>query len=217
MQTLKVLKNAKRGILSFLLHYANRETKHVNFYKVKNKLLQKYGEHIGYDIQFIEGKKCWSCDGTGLYSKYDYYTKSFYKEWCWNCHEGWYKRPTWNILQRLKFGKYTFHQPFKRVYEKPEIETPIIEGYIDHNRTKYGGLAVFILCLIYENGYLKRFYNESGIGWRCYWWEPRNWVLNAIHIYKNGRNSYPARQLKEKLRKYFPPKPIVYDTEDLPF
>jgi hypothetical protein len=41
--------------------------------------------------------------------------------------------------------------------------------------------------------------------------------LNAIHIYKNGRNSYPARQLKEKLKKYFPPKPIVYDTEDLPF
>lgn len=215
MQTLKVLKNAKRGILSFLLHYANRETKHENFYKVKNQLLSKYGEHIGYDIQFIEGKKCFACDGTSVYWKH--YHGEWHAEDCYRCYGGWYKRPTWNILQRLKFGKYTFHQPFKRVYEMPEIETPIIEGYIDHTSAKYGALAVFILCLIYEKGYLKRFYNENGIGWAVYWWYPRNYVYNTIHIIKHGRNSYPIRHLKEKFRKYFPPKPIEYDTEELPF
>lgn len=208
--------NAKRGILSFLLHYANRETKHEKFYQVKNQILKKHGQHIGYDIQFIEGKKCFSCDGTGLYEKWDR-DDGWYKEPCWNCYSGWFKRPCWNILQRLKFGKYIFHQPFKRVYEKPEIETPIIEGYIDHTSTKYGGLAVFILCLIYERHYLKRFYNENGLGWRVYWWYPRNWVPCAIHIHKNGFNSYPARRIKERFRKYFPAKQIECDPEELPF
>lgn len=204
-----------RRILPFLLHHANRDSTHENFYKVKDIILKKYGEHVGYDIQFIEGSKCWSCNGTGVYMRH--YYGEWHGETCYRCYGGWYKRPTWNILQRLKFGKYTFHIPYKRVYERPEIETTIIEGYIDHAYTKYGAVAVFILCLIYEKGYLKRFYNESGMGWRSCWWLPRNYVLNAIHIIKNGRNSYPARRFKERIKKWFPPKQIQCDTEDLPF
>src|SRR5687767_8378355 len=54
-----------KWILSHLLHHANRETKMDEFYRIKDKILTKYGKVIGYDVQFIEGKKCKSCGGFG--------------------------------------------------------------------------------------------------------------------------------------------------------
>lgn len=203
-----------RLILSYLLHYANRETKNIHFYAIKDKILQKHGKHIGYDIQFIDGKKCYSCDGTGIYK--NYYHGMWHRDTCWNCWRGWFKRPTWNILQRIQFGKFVFHKPYLRVYEKPDIETPIIEGYIDHNSTKWyqGPIALFILGVIYEKGYLKRFYKENGLGWRSMWWHPCNYILNAIHIHKKGWDSYPFRKLKERFNVS---RDIIDEIEDLPF
>lgn len=207
----------KIKILSWLLHHANRAGKDEKFYKMKNRLLAKYGRVIGYDVQFIEGSKCWSCNGTGTYKfkKFDFLSGNYYAEHCYSCHNGWYKRPTWNILSRIQFGKYEFHQPFQRVYEKPEMSNHFIEGYIDHKKSNYTNFAKTVLFLLFEKGYLKRWYAMTGNGWRCLWYWPRNWVPCTIHIIKHGTDSYPFRKfrLKRIVKKYS----ITPDYDELPF
>lgn len=209
--------------LSWLLHRANRETKSSYFYTIKNKILKKYAKHLGYDVQFIEGKKCHSCNGTGIFHGYHWSGDEYFDN-CYRCHRGWYKRPVWNILEKVQFGKYIFHQPYQRAYEKPDISTPIIEGYIEHNRAKFGGISLHILYLMYEKGYIGRYWRSSGIGWYVYWHYPQNWIPNLIHIIKKGKNSIPFCSLKRKIEKMFEkPQPKVeytpsnIDDDDLPF
>lgn len=223
---MKLFDNFKISVLSWLLFHANQKPSK-EFYKIKNRILAKYGQHICYDVQFIEGKRCLSCKGTGQYPKYSY-ERSFYKEICWNCGgTGWYKKPCWNILARIRFGKYeSFHQPFVRVFADPQSKSPVINGYIDHEPTKYSSFSLSILFLIYEKRYLKRWYKSAGIGWRSYWWLPRNWINNIVHIIKHGRRSIPFHHqgiIRRKIsRLFFPkPKPVFYpelnDEDDLPF
>jgi len=148
-------------ILPWLLHHANRLPSD-EFYKIKNNLLKKYGKHICYDVQFIEGKKCYSCGGTGIHVYYSEYTgKAYDRDTCWHCIGGWYKRPVWNILAKVQFGKYTFHQPYERSYTKPDNSIPVIEGYIDHNVSKYSDLALTVLYLLYRKGYVKLWIKQS--------------------------------------------------------
>jgi hypothetical protein len=213
------MNNIRIKILSWLLHHANRLGKNMYFYQIKNQILNKYGTHLSYDIQFIEGKKCHSCHGTGEHYYYDNDGEIYDTDVCWNCNNGWYKRPTWSILAKIKFGKYKFHKPFKRVYEKPDNTIEIINGYIEHTPSKYSEFALFILCLIYEKGYLKRWYKEAGNGWRVKWYLPRNYIYNLISLLKHGFKSYPfkifIRSFKSKPEKikYSP----VEQIDDLPF
>ena len=214
------------SVLSWLLHHANQHGKDQFFYKIKNRILAKYGKHICYEVQFIEGKRCLSCKGTGKFQKYSY-ERSFYKEMCWNCYgSGWFKKPCWNILALVKFGKYEFHQPYMRVYEDPQSKCKTFSGYIERHPTRLTGFAITVLFLIYEKGYLKRWYKSVGIGWRSYWWQPRNWMNNIVHIIKHGRKSIPFHHqgiIRRKIsRLFFPkPKPVFYpelnDEDDLPF
>ena len=76
----------KKTILSWLLHNANREGRNEHFYEIKNRILAKYGKLVCYDVQFIEGKKCHSCGGTGIYTGY------YSNDDCYHCFNGWYKR-----------------------------------------------------------------------------------------------------------------------------
>ena len=204
----------KIHILAWLLHRANRQTKSEEYYRVKDIILRAHGTTIGYDVQFIEGKKCFSCHGTGIYQGYNYYTDESFSDLCWHYHNGWYKRPAWNILSRIRLGKHIFHKPFERAYKKPTISQPIIQGYIEHTPARYGALALHILFLIYEKGYLKRYWNTAGIGWRLHWWLPRNWINNIIHLIKYHRHAMPIRYYKTKK-----PKPIKYQPceDELPF
>lgn len=178
----------KKIILSYLLHLANREGKDEHFYKIKKKLLKKYSNHIGYDVQYIEGKECFTCNGTGIYKKsYYQFTMNWVEdEPCYNCYNGWYKKPCWNILERVKFGEYIFHQPYMRVFEKPPISTNI-EGYINHKKHKYGWLAKFTLLLLFEKGYIRRYY-QNVIVWRLNWYYPRNWLHTICYWIKNKKN-----------------------------
>jgi len=197
-------------VLSELLHRANRETRAKEFYAIKNRILQQYGVLQGYELQFIEGKKCFSCGGDGIYEGWSY------KAECYKCDgTGWYKLPVYNILSLLKFGKYVFHQPFGRSYKKPDISVKIIEGYIEHDKAKYGATALTILYLLYEKGYIKRWYKSTGIGWRVYWWEPRNWPNNIVHLVKHGRKSIPFLKLRSPKVKVFKYEPC--NNDDLPF
>jgi hypothetical protein len=222
---MKLFDNFKISVLSWLLHYGNQNGKDQYFYKVKNRLLAKYGKHICYEVQFIEGKKCRSCDGTGIYKGYNW-QYGWFRNPCYNCYNGWYKRPEWNILALISFGKYEFHQPFMRVYDDPQSKCKTFDGYVERHPTNLSRIAAFILLLVFEKGYLKRFYRESGNGWRLYWWLPRNWVNNIIYLIKHGRKSYPFHHkgvLRQRIeRRFFPkPKPVFYpsinDEDELPF
>ncbi len=204
----------KVRILSWLLYHANRKPSG-EFYDIKNRILGKYGEHICYDVQHFNPVECNTCHGTGKF-------KCSWKlpETCWSCGgTGWYKPESWVILARVRFGNYDcFHRPLNRVTERPEFSNPMIESYIEKTPTKYSEFALFVLFLIYEKGYLKRWYREAGHGWRCHWWEPRNIPSNLVHIIKKGRRAYPFRNIRNSFKKYFS-KPVELSIEDdgLPF
>jgi hypothetical protein len=150
-------------ILSWLLHQANRFSSSPGFYHIKDLILTKYGKQVGYDIQKIDGKKCWSCDGTGLHARYSNTPpyKPYDYDDCWHCIGGWYKLPKWICLARIKFGKYTFHKPLKREecvknpFTEEEMgwkvtDQPVIKGYIEHTATWFGRYATLILYCLYD-------------------------------------------------------------------
>ncbi len=193
-------------ILSFLLHHANRSCKSQEFYAIKDKLLAS-AEVVGYDVQFIEGKRCHACGGSGVWhSEY-----SNYSDVCNRCYGGWYKRPMWVLLARKKFGRYIFHKPIDRKYgKKNPFELPtgmtanLIEGYISHSYSRYSFLAILILFLIYDRTAAKKYFYEMGLGWRTYWYWPMNWLYVVAHFVVNGRRAYPLRNLRSRMLNLFP-------------
>ena len=191
-----------RKILSWLLHHANRKYHTSEFYFIKNKLLRKYGHPDGFDIQYIEGKKCHSCGGTGYHILYRWNGKPFDTAACYRCYGGWYKRPTYNILQRFSFGPYTFHQPIERVYfKRPDIKANMIEGFIHHNDSRYSDIAASILFLFYDSRYFKKHFSSA---------------LRDIR----ARIRYKARRVKMKLKPdpERQPAQVCYENfDDMPF
>lgn len=207
--------NIKKSVLSWLLHHANRYEKNKHFYSIKSNVLKKYGELVGYDVQEIEGKKCYSCNGTGIYIGYN---EIIFKDTCWNCTGGWYKRPEWNTLQVYRFGNYSFHIPHERLYYKPEIKT-VINGYIQHKSSYWSHFARIMIFLLFDfGGYRKTWHTGLGYGWRCNMLHsPKNFINNIIHLIRKGPNAIPFSIYRQRLRaKNY--KPITdIDTDDLPF
>lgn len=209
-------------ILSWLLHHANRNCKDNIFYSIKNKILKKYGTFLYYDVQFIKGKRCWCGDGI-----YDY-TWDMEPIECYKCGgTSWYKIPVYNILEKIQFGKYYFHSPFKKSYKKPAeymnlYPGSVIEGYIEHNLSKYGNFALNCLYLLFDfKGYLKRWSTNIGTGWRLKWYLPKNYVNNLFHLIKKRQKSFPIVDLKNRINKTGKyRKPQLYKNisiDDLPF
>ncbi len=194
-------------ILSWLLHHANRFTKSPNFYAVKSRLLKRYGRLLQYEVQYIEGKECWSCGGTGIHHwSYDQYGMKDEPFMCWSCYgSGWYKDPMWVILKRILFGKYIFHQPYERSYSKPQLSVSI-NGYVTHTPTKHGLFALNILYLLYDR---KAFKLRIDM-W--YW----NNVTGPIKKRQSRRRLQRRLKQREKQRVQQPdPEPELED--DLPF
>ncbi len=202
-------------ILSHLLHHANRETKADEFYKIKDRILTRYGTVIGHDVQFIEGKKCRSCGGTGNHPKYSWETGKVYDYAdCYHCWGGWYKHPAWVLLQRIQFGKFIFHKPIKKELKikNPftkdagcDVSNEVIEGYIDHSRSKHGKDALVILFLLYDwKGYWSRWKKHIGHSWYWHWswiYKPRKWPNNIAHLLRYRSKAIPFL----KKRKWTPP------------
>jgi hypothetical protein len=135
-----------RRLIGRLLHITNTFPEQFgkkDFYEVKARILERYGKPDGlYDIQHIPGKPCWSCEGTGgLYEPGGCYK-------CWG--DGWYKRPFWVPLKRYHLGRYVFHRPEERSYERPEPGVTKIHGYIKHphysrRKIQIAGLILFAM------------------------------------------------------------------------
>lgn len=190
-----------KWFLSTLLHHANRTIRTERFYAIKNKLLARFGKIVGYDIQFIAGKECFTCDGTGIYHGY-YPSGGRWSDTCNRCWGGWYKAPTWNILAKVRFGKFTFHQPKERCYSEDAVREylatnrcnahSVFDGYIEHRGTKFGPYAVVILFWIFKHPLPYDF--NFGLGWRLKWWSPDAWLNNFLWFYhrRNDRTDFAA-------------------------
>lgn len=201
------------NILSWLLHHANRYTKEGEFYEIKKKLLAKYGKYIDDDVQFFDGCRCWTCGGSGVYTGYRWDMSKFTDGCRSCCGTGWYREPTYVILKRFQFGKYSFHQPWKSAYFKNPLPNRIpIVGYIEHEPSKNGKFATEILYLIYNRRMLGR-------GWYVSWWLPENYISNIFHIIRSGTDSIPfknfIRKLRHKPKVYY--QPSNWDDDSLPF
>lgn len=173
-------------ILAYLLHHANRSISRIvvgrdEFYAIKKMLLKQYGEHIVYEIQHFEGKKCYTCGGSGVYTGY-YFSGHKWQDSCNRCIGGWFKLPAWVCLEKLKMGMYRFHQPIKREecvknpFSKEEIgwevsKEKIIQGYIEHDHTEMGWYALMILFYLYDRSTYIRWRAEiiDQIKWRWTW------------------------------------------------
>ena len=207
-------------MLPFLLHAANRNIKTHDgeylfaFYEIKDKILKKHGIVLGYDIQHIKGKQCWSCGGTGQHAKYGYNGKIYDYDDCYHCMRGWYKLPMWICLHRISYGKYIFHKPLKKEqhFGNPfteesmgfkVTERPVIEGYIEHGFHKFGDTAVLILFFIYNRAMFKKLFDL-----RFHWKKVR--TRNKIHNFFRWQN-FIFWKPNLKHTSY------DYDGEELPF
>ncbi len=161
-------------MIARLLHIANSrppasKAKRERFYKMKQRILNWFGTFDGHDLQQIDGKPCWSCEGTGgLYEPHG----------CWKCGgDGWFKSPVWVLLKRWKFGGYTFHEPRTRLYRKPDtnsLDREIIKGYIEHASYPWKDVqrARFILALLFD--------------WKLLWSETDNWWIRNVFTRRCG-------------------------------
>lgn len=134
-------------VLSWLLHHANK-TKAQTIYRIKDKLLQKYGKKIDIDLQILK-RECWDCFGKGSYQTEDYHIK------CCSCDgTGVYEIKTF-VLEVWKFGKYEFHNNPTRKYNNIEDVKPRITYHriIEHNPTKLDYYCLEILRLMYQKEY----------------------------------------------------------------
>ena len=185
----------KQLILPWLLHHANRDYHGMykdDFYKIKNAILKKYGRYVGFDLQIIEGKKCFTCNGTGIYVGYYWDSGDQWEDTCNNCCAGWYKLPKYVLLSKIKFGKYLFHQPKYSYTSKNEVPgydfVNKINGYIEHSETDYSEIASKILFLIYDFDIFKlRYIRSIGVGFYTKWWLPRNWINNLVCLYNRRK------------------------------
>jgi len=117
-----------------------------SFYALKNELLKAYGHEADYDLQYIE-KKCYTCNGTGMYSEINR---------CRNClGTGIYAKRN-VLLKRFLLNGHIFHQP---VGELIDCRGKIFDGYTEDDDCFYGAYAKFR----YENfnGVIKE--NISGL------------------------------------------------------
>jgi hypothetical protein len=195
-------------LLSTILHHANRSTKSDRFYAIKNRILDRFGRIVGYDIQHIPGKKCFTCGGRGIYVGYYWESGDEWQDTCNRCWgNGWYKDPQWNILELKSFGKFRFHKPIERFRSLKKLnaycddkgidQARPIDGYIDHRYSRYGNWAVLILHIVYE----RRFPPIDvgfGLGWPCYWWKFQNWPAAICHIAWRRANAMPFMDLRKK-------------------
>jgi hypothetical protein len=122
---------AKR-LLGRFLHLANSDPgfgdERKAFYAIKDRILTRWGEPDGTDVQHIAGKTCFGCDGTGQFVHY-----SGDQDYCERCGgSGWWRHPAWVVLQRYRLGGYSFHIPRERVYHEPQPNVTNIEGFVQH-------------------------------------------------------------------------------------
>jgi hypothetical protein len=158
------------------------------FYTVKNKILLKYGEKIGFDLQHIEGKKCYACGGSGTYVGYYWDTGTEWIDDCNKCFGGWYKAPCTYKLDKYRLGKNIFHMPVKTYFfnegAPEEGKLSDIKGYINHYNEitgKQSREAILWLILLFNFPQFKYFWKSAHL-YFCY--DHSKYPLTRLFILK---------------------------------
>lgn len=156
-------------MLAWLLHIANSSPIDKEaFYPVKTRILKRFAIKDGTDLQELAGKRCWSCDGSGIFVHH----YSGDEDYCHKCGgNGWYKSPCYVTLQRWELGRYVFHEPIDRKYCAPPsglIVRSIVTGYVQHRHYSFRAVrwATLTIGLIFDR-------DLARIAWReIYhrWW-----------------------------------------------
>jgi hypothetical protein len=145
--------------LSWLVHAANADPiKPFWFYKIKNRVLKRYGKRIGWDQQHIV-KRCWSCKD-GVFSGYDngWRWVSVPEQKCFKCNGTSVYDEFWVLLEVWTLGNFEFHRPVDRVRSGPVFRYPDsmvgpirnkIEGRIKHRRHPHGERAFWVLAWVF--------------------------------------------------------------------
>jgi len=110
------------------------EEKQLFYQHVKNIILEKHADFIGYDLQIIE-HKCWSCGGTGVWKKYWYEGNARYllkEEKCWNCKNGIYQIKKISLKRYILNGS-VYHIPCDESMIDKEPVQNIIQGIVKHD------------------------------------------------------------------------------------
>lgn len=205
-----------KKLIGYLTMVANTYGAKNLWYPLKQKICDKYGTQAGYDIQYLEGKKCHSCNGTGLYMRHSF--RSSYYESCYRCYNGWYKQPRYVLLERRDIGGYIFHKPIKSVLKQSELsehDIPsaiTITGYIERKEHKYAWIVFPMMLLLLDFSGYQTWLKGIGLGWRLQWYKPSNWVRVVAHFIRYKTNAYPINELRRKINR---PRPT--EIEDLPF
>jgi hypothetical protein len=181
-------------LLAWLLHYANARPPlfSTDFYSLKTRLLHRFAERCGYDVQEIRkecwgdrrdafrdvsgcGPKCTRCGGTGVYDLF------------------------WVRLERWQWGRYTFHCPVWRDRIRP-LGPINIHGRIQH--AKYGRAsdeAVLWLYLLCGEWRLLWYSIKSSCSCGWYFWP----LLNLQRVVMSSRAWFHRRrQVTHRLRNW---------------
>lgn len=221
----------KTLILSTLLHYANRYPyleRRDEFYDIKKNILalNPNTQQLGKQVQHII-KKCYSCNGTGMFSEYwdgDFYRKVEPRK-CWNCFDGVYDQ-FYSLLVLWKFGKYEFHTFVDRIegplfHESYFRDLPLLEaiqGKIKKPKVKawLHREALLWLILIYKReSFMKRLRKSCPVG-KVY---TPLLLINKIVFY-NRRGVFKRRWKIRffKIKDLFKfKKPVNIIDDELPF
>lgn len=142
----------KKRIIGFLLHWANTSPPILDdkgFYRMKTRLLEKYGTKIGVDVQHIL-KPCWNCE-----------------KGCYKCNTygigGGVWDEFWSYLDLYTLGSYRFHVPRERVRKEPK-EDITVEGFIRHKPPNFYlySEAFYWLALFFDRPLFKYTFGRSG-------------------------------------------------------
>lgn len=138
-----------KRLIGTLLHLANANPPFLareEFYCLKTRLLRRYGQRAGMDIQHLVDQ-CWSCSGTGTFTH-----ASGDKEGCWKCNGSGVYRQRWVKLERWTLGGRVFHVPVCETTEvrvhaawEVTIEGRIQHRYYRHRQPEEAALWLFLL------------------------------------------------------------------------
>lgn len=165
-------------LLGWLLHRANaRPPEYVRetFYRLKSRLLVRYGRYIGDDVQDLS-QECWGpdrrsyvCPGNG----------------CPKCGGTGVYRERFVVLERWRLGRYTFHRPVERRLPKM-VPVRVIKGIIRHGDVPYDQAvdALLWLALVYDRELFRRVLRGTAF-WKTR--RPMLWIQGCVYVhYRDG-------------------------------
>ncbi len=131
-------------LVARLLHYANASPpfNKTEFYEVKDRLLKRYGTLTGSDTQEIS-KDCWGerrwrpQDDWNYDGDEDNYEQIPCGPKCRRCGGTGIFDIRWILLERWRFGRFTFHRPTTETRKEPASVS--VRGRIEHK--DYGRLS----------------------------------------------------------------------------